>query len=67
MNGANLALYAEALRRYPDIEWQASGGVRSAADLRALADLGIAAAIIGRALLEEDLDAQELAPFLRNA
>ena len=67
MNGPNLALYAEALRRYPDIEWQASGGVRSAADLRALAGLGIAAAIIGRALLEEDFDAQELAPFLRNA
>jgi phosphoribosylformimino-5-aminoimidazole carboxamide ribotide isomerase len=67
MNGPNLALYAEALRRHPDIEWQASGGVRSAADLRALDDLGVAAAITGRALLEEHLDVQELAPFLRSA
>lgn len=67
MNGPNVALYAEAVRRYPEIEWQASGGVRSDADLRALADLGVAVAITGRALLEEGLDAEELAPFLRNA
>ncbi len=66
MNGPNLALYAEALRRYPELEWQASGGVRSAADLHALAELGVAAAITGRALLEEGVDVQELAPFLRN-
>ncbi len=67
MNGPNLALYAEAMRRYPELEWQASGGVRSDADLHALADLGVAVAITGRALLEEGFDAEELAPFLRNA
>ena len=67
MSGPNLALYAEALRRYPDIEWQASGGVRSPRDLRELAEIGVAAAITGRALLEQDFTAGELAPFLRNA
>jgi phosphoribosylformimino-5-aminoimidazole carboxamide ribotide isomerase len=67
LTGPNLELYAEALRRYPEIEWQASGGVRAGADLHALADLGVAAAITGRALLEESFDTQELVPFLRNA
>ena len=67
MSGPNLALYAEALRRHPDIEWQASGGVRSVEDLRALASVGVSATITGRALLEKELDAGELAPFLRNA
>lgn len=50
--GPNLALYAEIRRRFPDARVQASGGIGSLADLRALAALGMHAAIIGRALLE---------------
>ena len=64
MQGPNLALYAEAMRRYPDIEWQASGGVRDAADLDALAGIGVAAAISGKALLEERIAAADLSRFL---
>lgn len=67
MSGPNVALYTEALRRFPDIEWQASGGVRAAPDLHALAASGVTAAISGRALLEERFAVEELAPFLRNA
>jgi phosphoribosylformimino-5-aminoimidazole carboxamide ribotide isomerase len=67
MTGPNLELYREATRRFPDVEWQASGGVRSAADLRALAATGVSAAISGRALLEESLAIEELTPFLPNA
>jgi phosphoribosylformimino-5-aminoimidazole carboxamide ribotide isomerase len=67
MSGPNVELYTEALRRFPDIEWQASGGVRAAADLHALAASGVAAAISGRALLEERFAVEELAPFLRSA
>ncbi|HEY7379293.1 MAG TPA: 1-(5-phosphoribosyl)-5-[(5-phosphoribosylamino)methylideneamino] imidazole-4-carboxamide isomerase [Steroidobacteraceae bacterium] len=67
MAGPNLFLYGEALRRYPEIEWQASGGVRSSADLRALAGLGVQAAIAGRLLMEKSLDTGEFAPFWRNA
>ena len=67
MIGPNLELYREAIRRFPDIEWQASGGVRSAADLRALSATGVSAAISGRALLEERFAMEELAPFLPNA
>ncbi len=62
--GPNVELYAEAVRRFPTIEWQASGGIRDAADLRALAANGAAAAVSGRALLEDRLPAAELQPFL---
>jgi phosphoribosylformimino-5-aminoimidazole carboxamide ribotide isomerase len=65
--GPNLALYAEALQRHPQLQWQASGGIASAADLAALAALGVPAAISGKALLEQRIDARELRPFLPNA
>ena len=67
MQGPAVKLYAEAIRRYPQIAWQASGGVRSAADLAELASLGSAAAISGKALLEEAIKPSELKPFLPNA
>ncbi len=65
--GPAVALYAEGVRRYPQLAWQASGGVRSAADLVALAQTGSTAAISGKALLEELIDPKELGPFLPNA
>jgi phosphoribosylformimino-5-aminoimidazole carboxamide ribotide isomerase len=64
MSGPNLSLYAEAVRRFPGIAWQASGGVSCGADLHALAATGVAAVISGRALLEGCLVAEEVAPFL---
>jgi phosphoribosylformimino-5-aminoimidazole carboxamide ribotide isomerase len=67
LSGPNVALYAEAARRFPDIAWQASGGIRNAADLEALASCGAAAAISGKALLEDLIPAEELRPFLPNA
>ena len=67
LQGPAIGLYTEAVKRYPQIAWQASGGVRSAADLAALASLGAAAAISGKALLEELISPSELRPFLPNA
>jgi phosphoribosylformimino-5-aminoimidazole carboxamide ribotide isomerase len=67
LSGPNLALYRDAAARFPHIEWQASGGIRSARDLHALRDTGAAAAISGKALLEEMIPAEELQPFLQNA
>jgi len=67
LQGPAVALYAEAVKRYPQIAWQASGGVRSAADLASLAATGSAAAISGKALLEEMISPSELRPFLPNA
>lgn len=67
LTGPNVALYEEAVRRYPTVEWQASGGVRNAADLAALAGIGAAGAVSGRALLDGLMQPEELAPYLRNA
>ena len=65
--GPNVALYREAARRFPGIAWQASGGIRDAADLRALSSCGAAAAISGKALLGDLIPIEELRPFLPNA
>ena len=67
LSGPSLDLYREAVRRFPDIRWQASGGIRDAADLAALAQTGVSGAISGRALLEDRMPPQELRRFLPNA
>jgi phosphoribosylformimino-5-aminoimidazole carboxamide ribotide isomerase len=67
LTGPNVDLYREAVQRHPNIEWQASGGIRNAADLHALAAAGAAAAISGKALLENLIPLEELQPFLPNA
>jgi phosphoribosylformimino-5-aminoimidazole carboxamide ribotide isomerase len=67
LSGPNVELYAQAVRRFPDILWQASGGIRDAADLHALGAAGAGAAISGKALLEDLIPIEELRPFLPNA
>jgi phosphoribosylformimino-5-aminoimidazole carboxamide ribotide isomerase len=67
LSGPNLALYRAGLERFPHLQWQASGGVSSGADLRALAELGVAAAVSGKALLEDRINLAELRPFLPDA
>lgn len=67
LTGPNLDLYRDAVARFPRIAWQASGGVRDAADLEALARLGAAAAVSGKALLEERIRPEELRQFLPDA
>lgn len=44
---------------HPDRQWYAAGGVRNAADLRRLADLGIQGALVATALLEGRLKEPE--------
>jgi phosphoribosylformimino-5-aminoimidazole carboxamide ribotide isomerase len=57
MEGPDLSLMRElALRSKRPL--QASGGVRSVDDIRALAQLGVSAAIIGMALYTGALDPQ---------
>jgi phosphoribosylformimino-5-aminoimidazole carboxamide ribotide isomerase len=67
LSGPNIELYRNAARRYPRLQWQASGGIRDSRDLHALADAGAAAAISGRALIEELIPPRELQAFLPNA
>jgi phosphoribosylformimino-5-aminoimidazole carboxamide ribotide isomerase len=67
LTGPNIGLYQEAVRRYPKIEWQASGGIRNAEDLHALTCTGVSAAVSGKALLEDLIPLEELQPFWPNA
>lgn len=67
LTGPNFELYAEAVRRFPELQWQASGGVATAHDLVALRECGVAAVISGKALLENKISSKELRPFLPNA
>lgn len=67
LTGPNLELYRGILARWPGIALQASGGIRHAADLAALRDIGCPAAISGRALLDGRITNEEIEPFLRDA
>jgi phosphoribosylformimino-5-aminoimidazole carboxamide ribotide isomerase len=67
LTGPNVDLYREARSRFPLLAWQASGGIRDAADLTALAQTGVAGAVSGKALLEERITSEELRPFLHDA
>ena len=66
LTGPNVGLYREAVRRFPSVAWQASGGVRDASDLHDLEATGVAAAVSGRALLDGRMERKELEPFLRS-
>jgi phosphoribosylformimino-5-aminoimidazole carboxamide ribotide isomerase len=59
MEGPNLDLTGEVLARLPEVEVQASGGVSSLEDLRALKAAGAPAVIVGRALYEGRFTLQE--------
>ena len=52
LEGFNLPLYARLAQRWPQLRFQASGGVRDARDVAAARDAGASAAILGRALLD---------------
>jgi phosphoribosylformimino-5-aminoimidazole carboxamide ribotide isomerase len=63
MTGPNFELYSEMLSRYPNLYIQASGGVRNIRDLQDLKDLGLSAAITGRALLDGKITEMEILKF----
>jgi phosphoribosylformimino-5-aminoimidazole carboxamide ribotide isomerase len=67
LTGPNTVLYADCVRRWPHIAFQASGGVRDASDLAELAAAGVAGTVSGKALLEGRLKPEEIRPFLRGA
>lgn len=60
LQGPNIELYRECRRNYPQILWQASGGVRGADDLAKLRSLGLAGTVSGKALLEGRVSDAEL-------
>ncbi len=52
LTGANNSLYQELVAEYPNIQWQASGGIGSLDDINALKPTKVQGVILGRALLE---------------
>ena len=67
MTGPNFDLYGQIVHRYPEVCLQASGGVRDIADIERLRELGVPAAITGKALLDGTINAAEVNSFLQNA
>jgi phosphoribosylformimino-5-aminoimidazole carboxamide ribotide isomerase len=59
LKSPNFALYEEAMQRFPEINWQASGGVASLFDLKKLQALQLSGVIIGKALLENRFSLRE--------
>ena len=57
--GPNLQLYDMLARRLPGVSVQASGGMRSAGDIRAVRAAGCAGAVVGKALLDQKLTVTE--------
>jgi phosphoribosylformimino-5-aminoimidazole carboxamide ribotide isomerase len=59
LRGSNVDLYRDLSREYPDIAFQASGGIGSLADVEALKGTGVSGVILGRSLLEGKLTVKE--------
>ena len=59
MSGSNVALYREVAAKYPDVQFQASGGIGDLGDIEKLKGSGVAGVIVGRALLEEKFNVRE--------
>jgi phosphoribosylformimino-5-aminoimidazole carboxamide ribotide isomerase len=59
LSGSNVQLYKELAANYPQIQWQASGGIGKLDDIRALIGSGVAGVILGRSLLEGKFTLEE--------
>jgi phosphoribosylformimino-5-aminoimidazole carboxamide ribotide isomerase len=64
LQGPNLALYEEIIGNYPSVSLIASGGVSSIDDLKALQDIGLYGAIVGKAIYENKISLMDLKTFI---
>ena len=53
LRGSNVHLYKDLCYKYPQIQWQSSGGVGAISDIQALSKTGVSGVIVGRALLDK--------------
>ena len=63
LEGPSTVLYQSLLTMFPNLKLVASGGVSSLQDLEALADIGCASAIVGKAIYENRILLKELQQF----
>jgi len=52
LQGSNHQLYRELQEKYPQLTWQASGGIGSLQDISMVAQTGVSGIIVGKALLD---------------
>lgn len=67
LTGSNVDLYKEMAVAYPQVAWQASGGIGSLDDITAVARSGASGMIVGRALLEGKFEVKEAITCWLNA
>lgn len=67
LQGPNLTLYQKLVASYPQIQWQASGGVAALSDIGQLKSTGVSGAILGKALLENRFSVEEAKACWQNA
>lgn len=65
LSGPNISLYRELMAEFPACRLIASGGVSSAADIRALNDAGVPSVVFGKAFYEGKIDLPALLSELR--
>ena len=59
LKGSNVSLYRALAAQFPQISWQASGGIGGIADIEALKGSGVGGVILGRSLLEGKFTVKE--------
>jgi phosphoribosylformimino-5-aminoimidazole carboxamide ribotide isomerase len=59
LEGPNMALYEGLLKHFPGLQIQASGGIHALENFKQLKEIGVAGAIIGRALYEKQFSLRE--------
>lgn len=67
LKGANTELYCEIANLYPEIQWQASGGIATLDDVNAVKQSGATGIIIGKALLINQFTVEEAIACWPNA
>ena len=66
MQGTNLTLYRQLQTEVPGVEFTASGGIASEAELLELEQMGLAAAILGKSLYTGALDLKRCVELVQN-
>ena len=66
MQGTNLTLYRQLQAEVPGVEFTASGGIASEAELLELEQMGLAAAILGKSLYTGALDLKRCVQLVQN-
>ncbi|WP_414827918.1 1-(5-phosphoribosyl)-5-[(5-phosphoribosylamino)methylideneamino]imidazole-4-carboxamide isomerase [Alteromonas sp. H39] len=67
LQGPNVDLYREVASTFPDVSWQASGGIGGLHDIEALKPTQVGGVILGRALLEGKFTVEEAIACWQNA